>query len=342
MSTRGTLSFLVSGCAPDRRRAVAVQSTLSDRRYDVSIKAADSAGEFSPDARPRVYADLVEEIADGAVDGGICPAWALPSTLPTEVRIAAVLSRNRREDLLVTESGSSLEDLPPAPIIGACSSRVRTQLRNQRADGQIQPIDGSTTTQIKRLLAPALQAEHERRLDAAESEDSDDSFAQSPDEWFQQLDELERQALEMAVETEYDGIVLPAADVDRLGFRDRIASISLPAETFVPTAGQGTTVILTNERSMTERLNQIFEDPVARTEMTVERTIEAALPADIAAVTGVTAFVQGPYVRTVVSVPVADDVVIESRDLSIERHRSAARGFIGDIQSEYTLVAPDP
>ncbi len=78
-------------------------------------------------------------------------------------------------------------------------------------------------------------------------------------------------------EGQYDAIILAAAGLTRLGRGDRITEI-LPADTFIPAAGQGALAVEVCENNsealaLVSRLN----DPGARSEVTAERNFSAAI-----------------------------------------------------------------
>jgi len=70
-----------------------------------------------------------------------------------------------------------------------------------------------------------------------------------------------------------DALVLPAAQLGRLGLRDRVTE-ELGVHVMVPAAGQGSIAVLTKARDEATRgLLKTLEDPLARAELTAERAV---------------------------------------------------------------------
>lgn len=357
MSTRGSLSLATRGSDLARRQAGTVKSVLEDRRYDVELREIETTGD---QIRDELFEELGtvgafvrsldEQVLDGTVDAAVHSMKDMPTEMPDELVLAAVPERGPRSDVLITPEGTTLDALPPEAVVGTSSLRRRAQLKSERPDLQVEPLRGNVDTRVKKLLAPQLQAEHERRLAAAEDDDDtgdsadtgdDDTsdapeFDRTPQEWFDDLAEIERQALEQSVETEYDAIVLSEAGLRRSGLLQHLDYQRLPWGDFVPAPGQATIAVTAADESVIEILQSLLDDPVTRVETIVERTILAELGGGCVAPIGITALVQGAYVHTAVQVLSRDGqtVIDATRDLPIERHRAAAREFATTLREQ--------
>jgi hydroxymethylbilane synthase len=75
---------------------------------------------------------------------------------------------------------------------------------------------------------------------------------------------------------EHDALVLAAAGLRRLGFASRL-SLTLPPEACVPAPGQGIVAIETREDGEVRQMVGAIDDEAARTALTAERAVVAAL-----------------------------------------------------------------
>jgi len=348
MRTRGTLRLATRGSTLARRQATLVKDALEDRRYDVELVTVETTGDQIRDElihrlgkTGAFVRELDERVLAGDLDGAIHSMKDMPTEQPAELVTAAVPERGRPGDLLVTPTGSSLEELPEGATIGTSSLRRRAQLLSERPDLEIEPLRGNVDTRLEKLLAPALQREHEVRTEADNerkgntgNDDFEPEFDQTVDEWFDSLSELKKQALGREVETEYDAIVLAEAGLERSGLDHYVEYDRLPTQTFVPAPGQGALAVTALEGETADAIQSAIDHPRSRVETTVERTMLAELGGGCIAPIGIYAVVQGEYVHATVSVFDRDgeESVVASRDLPIETHADGARGFAHELE----------
>ncbi|WP_247003594.1 hydroxymethylbilane synthase [Halosolutus gelatinilyticus] len=364
MRTRGTLRLATRGSALARRQAALVKEALEDRRYEVELVTVETTGDQIRDElihrlgkTGAFVRELDERVLDGDVDGAIHSMKDMPTEQPRELVTAAVPERGRPGDVLVTPDGTTLEDLPEGATVGTSSLRRRAQLLSERPDLEVEPLRGNVDTRLEKLLAPALQAEHQERSEADKERKgnagreaqsaSDSASGQSPradedfepeydrtvDEWFDGLSELEKQALGREVETEYDAIVLAQAGLERSGLAHYVDPQELPVQTFVPAPGQGALAVTATDGETAREIQSVIDHPRSRVETTVERTLLAELGGGCIAPIGIYAVVQGEYVHATVQAFDRDgeESVQASRDLPIETHADAAREFAADL-----------
>ena len=199
---------------------------------------------------------FVKEIEDalisGVIDMAVHSSKDMPSSLPTDLALGAVLPRVDARDAVVLPALSgvealalggvegprgdtlSLEDivrrLGRAPRIGTSSVRRTAQLIHLFPDAQFAPVRGNLDTRL-------------RRLDAGE----------------------------------FDALVLAAAGLIRLGHEGRI-SAALPPETCVPAPGQGIIAVeIRGDVETTRDIVKAIDDPVAAAALTAERTVVTRL-----------------------------------------------------------------
>jgi hydroxymethylbilane synthase len=347
MRTRGTLRLATRGSDLARRQATLVTEALEDRHYEVELVTVETTGDQIRDElihrlgkTGAFVRELDERILEGEVDGAIHSMKDMPTDQPQELVTAAVPERGRPGDALVTPDGASLEELPEGATVGTSSLRRRAQLLSERSDLEVEPLRGNVDTRLEKLLAPSLQAEHQERSEADKErkantgdEDFEPEYDQSVDEWFDELSELEKQALGREVETEYDAIVLAEVGLERSGLAHYVDYQQLPTSTFVPAPGQGALAVTAADGETAREIQSLIDHPRSRVETTVERTLLAELGGGCIAPIGVYAVLQGEYVHASVTVFDRDgeESVAATRDLPVERHVEAASEFAANL-----------
>ncbi|WP_338740643.1 hydroxymethylbilane synthase [Haloplanus salilacus] len=344
MNTRGSIRLATRGSDLALRQTASVSDRLAGRRRTVETVEVSTRGDEIRDelihrlGKTGAFVRALDErVLDGDVDAAVHSMKDMPTESPPELVVAGVPDREQAGDVLVTRDGVALEDLPEGATVGTSSLRRGAQLRAERSDLTVEPLRGNVDTRLEKLLAPNLQREHQQRLDAEDEAEGEhpDAFDRSAQEWFDALSELERRALERTVETEYDAVVLAEAGLARSGLLERVGTVRLPKERFVPSPGQG--AIAVTARAGTEAVETIrnaVDDPVTRVETTVERTILAELGGGCIAPIGVYAVVQGEYVHVVVQVLSLDgtETVERTANLPVEDHADAAASLAADLR----------
>ncbi|WP_435551160.1 hydroxymethylbilane synthase [Natrinema sp. CGMCC1.2065] len=347
MRTRGTLRLATRGSALARRQASLVKEALEDRRYEVELVTVETTGDQIRDElihrlgkTGAFVRELDERVLEGDLDGAIHSMKDMPTEQPEELVTAGIPERGRPGDVLITPDGSTLEELPAGATVGTSSLRRRAQLLSERDDLEVEPLRGNVDTRLEKLLAPSLQAEHQERSEADKErkgntgdDDFEAEYDRTTDEWFDDLSELERQALGREVETEYDAIVLAQAGLERSGLAHYVDYQELPTDTFVPAPGQGALAVTAPDGETAREIKSAIDHPRSRVETTVERTILAELGGGCIAPVGIYAILQGEHVHATVTVfdRDGDESVTGSRDLPVDSHAEAAREFARDL-----------
>jgi hydroxymethylbilane synthase len=328
------------------RQTASVSDRLAARRLDVETVEVSTRGDEIRDelihrlGKTGAFVRALDErILDGDADAAVHSMKDMPTESPPELVVAGVPERAPAGDVLVTPDGGELDDLPEGAVVGTSSLRRGAQLRRERSDLRVEPLRGNVDTRLEKLLAPSLQREHQRRLDAEDEEEGEhpDAFDRSVEEWFDALTELERRAMERRVETEYDAIVLAEAGLARSGLLDAVPTTRLPKESFVPAPGQGAIAVTARgDADVTETIRDLVDDPVTRVETTVERTVLAELGGGCIAPIGVHALVQGEYVHVTVQVLALDgsEAIERTADLPIADHADAAATLAAELREE--------
>jgi hydroxymethylbilane synthase len=333
-----TIRLATRGSDLALRQAQSVADQLGGRRREVELVEVSTTGDEVRDElihrlgkTGAFVRSLDEKVLDGEVDAAVHSLKDMPTEFPDNLVVAGVPERAAPGDVLLTPDGTSLENLPDGATVGTSSLRRKAQLLAARPDLDVQPLRGNVDTRVQKLLAPTLQAEHERRVEAEEGE-SEATFDRSVDDWFDGLTELERQALGRELDTEFDAIVLAEAGLERSDLLSQVDYQRLP-ETFVPAPGQGTIAVTARDGELAERLHADLDHPRTRVETTVERTILGTLGGGCVAPIGIHAVLQGEYVHTRVRVLSQDgtEEIKATEDIPAEKHPSAAREFAEEL-----------
>jgi hydroxymethylbilane synthase len=348
MRTRGTIRLATRGSDLAIRQATTVRDALEERRYEVELVEVETEGDKVRDElianlgkTGAFVRSLDEQVLDGEVDAAVHSMKDMPTEMPEDLVVAGIPERAPAGDVLVTADGTALEDLEPGAVVGTASMRRQAQLLHERDDLTVEPIRGNVDTRVEKVLAPSLQAEHERRTEAEKEkkgnvgdDDFDPEFDRTVEEWFDDRSEIERRALGREVETSYDAIVLAEAGLQRSGLAHHVEYQRLSTESFVPAAGQGALAITARDGETAEELHEVLDFPRTRVETTVERTVLAGLNGGCIAPIGVHAVLQGEYVHTAAQVlhPDGDDVVQQRRDIPVETHVAGAKEFAGNLR----------
>ena len=351
MTTGETLRLATRGSRLARWQAEMVKDRLETRRQPVELVEVETTGDQIRDelihrlgTTGAFVRSLDEKVLAGEVDAAVHSMKDMPTDQPDDFVVAAVPERGPVADVLLTPDGTSLSELPEGATVGTSSLRRGAQLLAERPDLEIEPLRGNVDTRVEKLLAPALQREHERRLDAEndreeDSEtdsDEDDDFDQTPEEWFEGLSEIERQALERDVETEYDAICLAQAGLERSGLLHHLEHQRLDPRRFVPAPAQGTIAVTALDGDLAAHIHDVVDHPPTRVAVTVERTILSELGGGCVAPVGILARLQGEVVATTVRVLARDgsEEVSGSRELPVKRHAETAAEFAADLADQ--------
>ena len=361
-----TLRLATRGSDLALRQAETVREALSSRRRDVELRQVETRGDQIPDElihrlgkTGAFVRALDEEVLAGDADLAVHSLKDLPTEDMADLVVAGVPERAPSGDVVVQPDGLGIEELPAGAVVGTGSLRRGAQIRATRPDLTVEPIRGNVDTRLEKLLAPGLQAEHERRLiasgedsaltaeadeDGDESADDtddegtdgdevDEEFDETVEEWFDSLSDLERDAMERRVETEYDAIVLAEAGLRRSNLFYEVETTRLPREEFVPAAGQGAIAVTASDPDVVEAVRDAVDHPRTRVAVTVERTVLGELNGGCVAPIGVSAMVQGEHVHVRARVLSTDgtEEVADTRDLPIRSHATAAAEFAADL-----------
>ena len=362
MRTRGTIRLATRGSDLAQRQAATVADALEDRRYEVELVEVETAGDKVRDELIQnlgktgaFVRSLDEAVLDEEVDAAVHSMKDMPTESPDDLVVAGIPQRAAPGDVLVTSDGASLAELPEGATVGTSSLRRKAQLLQKRPDLEVATLRGNVDTRVEKLLATSLQAEHERRsaveaekrgdaggeIDDIDAEDvdvdpEDYAFERSVEEWFDDLTEVQRRAMERDPDQEYDAIVLAEAGLERLGLTHHVETERLPVREFVPAAGQGALAVTARDDDVGQAIHDVLDHARTRVETTAERSVLAGLNGGCIAPIGVYGVLKGANVSVTAAVydEHGEASVVESRDLPVESHATAAREFADDLREQ--------
>ena len=133
-----------------------VRDALSSVGIETSIQIIESSGDMdreSPLYRMNsngAFVDFInEKVASGEIDAAVHSAKDIPSRIPEELEISAVLERDDPRDALVSKY--TLKSLPDGAVIGTSSMRRAKAIENMRDDLKVVNIRGNIDTRIRKL-----------------------------------------------------------------------------------------------------------------------------------------------------------------------------------------------
>ena len=153
---------IVLGCR-DSQLAIAqaneVANALNERFDDIDIELVSikTSGDFRPDVAVSeigvgVFVKEIEAaLLEGEIDIAVHSLKDLPSEIPEGLVISGVPYREDPRDVVISNLGVGLNDLPAAAIVGTGSARRRALISSERGDLILKPIRGNVTTRLAML-----------------------------------------------------------------------------------------------------------------------------------------------------------------------------------------------
>jgi len=215
--------------------------------------------------------------------------------LPEGLEVAAVLERGKSGDVLVSEEGWALDELPEGATVGTSSKRRRAQLLRERGDLNVEGLRGNVDTRVEKVTG---------------AYDGDSEGDDGP---------------------EYDAAVLSEAGIERLGLEAPYEP--LPVDRFVPSANQGiVAVVAVDGTDAFETLHEA-DDPRTRVVATAERIVLSRVGGGCIAPIGVHASIEGDKIRIrgdALSGDGEDSVNIDRR-YPVQSYIEGAEGFAKEM-----------
>lgn len=155
--TGGTLRIGTRGSALARAQTALVADRLRGVGLEVEVLTIRTAGDRAQRDRSMMLArgafvsELERALLEGEVDLAVHSAKDLPTDSGRGTELVAFPERGDPRDVIVSRSGTGLEDLPAGARVGTESPRRRAFLLLTRPDVQPSPIRGNVDTRLRKL-----------------------------------------------------------------------------------------------------------------------------------------------------------------------------------------------
>jgi len=153
MGTRGSalarwqtdyVARLLHTAWPGLRIEIEILHTQGDRVLDKPLPEIGGKGLFT--------AELEDALHSGAIDLAVHSLKDLPTDDADGLMIGAIPARGPVQDVLVSRSGRSLEQLPAGAVIGTSSRRRGAQIRHHFPHLVLADIRGNVDTRLRKAL----------------------------------------------------------------------------------------------------------------------------------------------------------------------------------------------
>lgn len=120
-----------------------IMSSPGDRAPDRPLSRIGDKGAFTR--------DLEGALSTGAIDAAVHSLKDLPTELPSELAIGAVLERADPREVLLSPDRYTLATLPAGAVVGTSSLRRRAQILAARSDVAVRDLRGNVTTRLLKV-----------------------------------------------------------------------------------------------------------------------------------------------------------------------------------------------
>jgi len=122
---------------------ICIVKTQGDMKKDVPLEIIGGKGVF--------VKDIQIALLEGRIDFAVHSMKDVPARLPKGLIMGAVPVRENPQDVLISTSGMTLEQLPEGSRIGTSSLRRVMQVQKMRPGFQTLPIRGNVETRIQKM-----------------------------------------------------------------------------------------------------------------------------------------------------------------------------------------------
>ena len=124
--------------------------TTGDRILDRPLADAGGKGLFTK--------ELEEALLSGVIDLAVHSMKDVPTALPQDLTIAAILPREDPSDVFIAKRARTLSELPASARVGTSSVRRKAQILRSRPDLRCVPLRGNVDTRLAKLEAGETDA----------------------------------------------------------------------------------------------------------------------------------------------------------------------------------------
>ena len=128
---------------PDKNFEIKIIHTTGDEVLDVALSKIGDKGLFTR--------QIEAELLNGNIDFAVHSLKDLQTEQPAGLIIGAVCERELANDVLISKSAASLDDLSQGGRVATGSLRRRSQLLNYRPDLKIEEIRGNVPTRLRKF-----------------------------------------------------------------------------------------------------------------------------------------------------------------------------------------------
>lgn len=136
--------------SPNLDVRIEIIKTKGDRITDRPLSQIGGKGLFTK--------ELEVAMLEGMIDCAVHSLKDLPTELPEGLALGAVPEREDPRDVLITNDGVGLADLPKGAVVGTSSLRRAAQLRSRRGDLELVDLRGNIDTRISRVREGKIDA----------------------------------------------------------------------------------------------------------------------------------------------------------------------------------------
>ncbi|CAA6605740.1 hydroxymethylbilane synthase [Rhodospirillaceae bacterium LM-1] len=95
--------------------------------------------------------EIDEALLDGRIDLAVHSMKDVPTLIPDDTVMAALLPREDVRDAFISIKAKSLADLPTGAVVGTASLRRQAQILAKRPDLKVQSLRGNVQTRLKKI-----------------------------------------------------------------------------------------------------------------------------------------------------------------------------------------------
>ncbi|MGB0959745.1 MAG: hydroxymethylbilane synthase [Halocynthiibacter sp.] len=128
---------------PEEAFEIVVIKTTGDRVLDRPLKEIGGKGLFTR--------EIEDDLLSGAIDIAVHSMKDMPTLQPEGLLLNTYLPREDVRDAFVSNTYSSISDLPEGTVVGTSSLRRKAQLMNRRPDLDVVEFRGNVQTRLKKL-----------------------------------------------------------------------------------------------------------------------------------------------------------------------------------------------
>lgn len=128
---------------PEYNFEICIIKTQGDIKKDTPLEIIGGKGVF--------VKDIQKALLDHTIDLAVHSMKDVPARLPEGLVMGAIPIRENPQDILISVSGLSLEDLPQGARVGTSSLRRTLLVKELRPDLELLPIRGNVETRIQKM-----------------------------------------------------------------------------------------------------------------------------------------------------------------------------------------------